>query len=783
MPATSRYVYWKKEDKNDRWKSMEDTPENRAWAVSQGAMFFTNCSTLGQPAPYASIEDEDPLNLAPVRVGDLVFDLDSQDPDLALQDLRTLVARLQDDHGVSPAQLQYFFTGQKGFHLIIPAPIIGSQDGDQFLPLAYKQLAKDLAQDLSTWDRSLYCMGRGKMFRIPNVQRSNGFHKIPLHPNDLDPDFGATISDMQERAASPQTAPAVSPPALSQSLNALYTQYLDRARSELLTRGAPVILTDEQAEILKAQLPPCVNTLLAQTEYTDNNEKQNFNALCAYILVPFFKRIGKSLDEAEHVCADWLHDFTGSSTYTSPRARLDHFRSAWRDAAKYQFKCSITQGFGFKSGCGECPIHLQEAQQEFDSVLPEPQNDPSDQTPRSPGGHFRLCRATDINPASIKPRPWVLGHRYLAGFITLTVARGGASKSTLTIMEALAISSGKPITGDPVHKQGPTWVFNTEDPEDELERRIYAAAAHHGITPTDLTYTSGLSNPLVLVKRDPRGNLQVVGVHVKEMIDTIRANNFVHIVIDPFVRTHQVNENDNMEIDKVVQQLTIIAQATGVSISLVHHTRKMNGQGGAGDAEHARGASSLLAASRIAHTVTQMSKAEGEDFGVDPAFYIRLDDAKGNFSAPGSQITWFKRTGFSLPNGDDVGVLEAVKLEPVVKEEAGDMFQDQLIQAVANKVLVGSPVTISSLATRLPKEDPAIFPGKKPPVHRTVMTKIRATFLSHKEVNGVIYRVGKPVLEVKGASNPECIIAEKRTDNPKLEVVEVTKAEENQDVE
>ena len=39
--------------------------------------------------------------------------------------------------------------------------------------------------NLKTLDMSMYCMGKGKMFRIPNVRRSNGRYKVPLTVDEI----------------------------------------------------------------------------------------------------------------------------------------------------------------------------------------------------------------------------------------------------------------------------------------------------------------------------------------------------------------------------------------------------------------------------------------------------------------------------------------------------------------------------------------------------------------------------------------------------------------------
>jgi hypothetical protein len=47
--------------------------------------------------------------------------------------------------------------------------------------------------------------------------------------------------------------------------------------------------------------------------------------------------------------------------------------------------------------------------------------------------------------------------------------------------------------------------------------------------------------------------------------------------VDPFIKSHGVPENDNGAMDAVVTQWAQIADITGCSIELPHHSRKTNG--------------------------------------------------------------------------------------------------------------------------------------------------------------------------------------------------------------
>lgn len=117
----------------------------------------------------------------------------------------------------------------------------------------------------------------------------------------------------------------------------------------------------------------------------------------------------------------------------------------------------------------------------------------------------------------------------------------------------------------------------------------------------------------------------------------------------------------------------------------MHHTRKPPAGfvAVAGDINTARGAGALAGAVRAARTITPMSDKEAEGFGILPArrsWYVRVDDAKGNMSAPSGDAVWYERHSVELAQTDRVGVL-APWTPP-------DPF-DELGTLAGQKVLVG----------------------------------------------------------------------------------------------
>jgi hypothetical protein len=329
--------------------------------------------------------------------------------------------------------------------------------------------------------------------------------------------------------------------------------------------------------------------------------------------------------------------------------------------------------------------------------------------------------ADTIDFSNIPRRRWLLGNRYLKGFVTVTIAPGGAGKSTLMLTEALSIASNAPIAGQAVHQSGRVWYYNTEDPLEEIKRRAAAVCIHHGVSAENLAITSGLDHPLCLVK-ESRSGTEFNNEQIQQIIQFIKDNNIILFLVDPFIRAHRVNENDNNAIDKVMLTFSRIASITDCAIGVAHHARK--GNSAPGNADSARGASSLLGAARIAHTITSgVSAADATKFGFDPAraeWYFRLDDAKANLTAPGEGVRWYERVSISLNNGESVGSIKPIA--SISRKEILSKDQRSLVDAVFK--LWNGPVSAYEMASEIRRSIPEL--GEKS--SRTWVNQIKQLF-------------------------------------------------------
>ncbi|MCW3477878.1 helicase RepA family protein, partial [Limobrevibacterium gyesilva] len=273
------------------------------------------------------------------------------------------------------------------------------------------------------------------------------------------------------------------------------------------------------------------------------------------------------------------------------------------------------------------------------------------------------------DPATIPPREWLYGTRLIRRFVSVLAAPGGVGKSALALAQAVAVASGRPILNERVHHSVPVWVMNLEDPQEEQDRRVAALMQLHAV-PRDalagrLFLHSGRSRRLTMAALDE--TQAIVHPDAAAVAAACRARGIGLVVVDPFVKSHRLDENSNAQMDAAATAWAEIAEATGAAILLVHHVRK----GASADVDAARGAKSLTDAARSAALLAPMTAEEAEHLSVPAAErwrYVRLDDAKANLAPRADNARWFRLETVSLgnateayPSGDAVAAIAAWK--------------------------------------------------------------------------------------------------------------------------
>ena len=277
------------------------------------------------------------------------------------------------------------------------------------------------------------------------------------------------------------------------------------------------------------------------------------------------------------------------------------------------------------------------------------------------------------DPATIPPRHRIFHSWLWRGLMACVIAPGGVGKTTFLAGTALSLASGRSFLGKEVYG-GPkrVWIWNLEDDLDELARALQGAAIHYGLTERDvagrLFLDSAMEGSGLCTASTIDGEFRLIQPVYDGLVSELQRRQIDVLIIDPFISSHEVDENDNGKIDKIAKAWARVAKTAGCAIVLVHHTSKA----GAGEvtALSSRGAVALIDASRTTLVLNRMDDMDAQRLGIqadERRRYFRVQADKCN-RAPAEAADWYQLVSVDLGNAtselpsDSVGVAEPWRL-------------------------------------------------------------------------------------------------------------------------
>jgi len=289
---------------------------------------------------------------------------------------------------------------------------------------------------------------------------------------------------------------------------------------------------------------------------------------------------------------------------------------------------------------------------------------PPDETPRT----IKSTPFVYRGPRDIPPREWLYRRHYIRRFITITGGTYGVAKSTIQTVDMLSMATGRCLYTGERFKPCSVWIYNTEDPRDEVERKIVAAMMYFDIDPADIGDRLRIDtsrDQKIIVAQQFNGNSVPVMQTIDGLVDEIRGCGIDVLALDPLIHTHTVPENDNVGMGVVMDAWREVADRANCNVEIVHHIRK-NGQSEA-TIEDIRGAAAIVGAVRSARLVTTMSLEEANRLGIGEdqrRFYAWINGSgKPSLQPPVNRRDWIRLVSVNLgnatpdyPEGDSVGV-------------------------------------------------------------------------------------------------------------------------------
>jgi hypothetical protein len=165
----------------------------------------------------------------------LVFDFDSErDISLARKDAVHLIQKLQVVYDVAPGQLGIYFSGKKGFHVLVPIYCLTGEFLAQAHASQIHWLCNEIAEGFSTYDPSIY--DHRRIVRIPGaVHRNRYTRKVQLTFDEITSEPLSVIADKYSYFLSARPPYfMVQQPEISSELRSLWQVAIARPR---LDRG------------------------------------------------------------------------------------------------------------------------------------------------------------------------------------------------------------------------------------------------------------------------------------------------------------------------------------------------------------------------------------------------------------------------------------------------------------------------------------------------------------------------------------------------------------------
>lgn len=487
----------------------------------------------------------------PVRHGAFIAELDAVDDVMeAVREALKIIAHFEAVYGIAPEQWRLYLSGKRSVHLILPAEVLGTEEGHKLLPLIYKRQALDLAGNagLKTLDLAMYKMGTGQPFRLPNRQRENGRYKVPLTFDEL-----CEIADSEDYAelcSAPRPEPSRVAPARSEVLAEKIAAFT--ADAEEAARVKPEPLDDETAEKLKKAMPVCIAAISRAVKKPKSGK--TFNEVSMQLIA---YAVTAGLSEAQTLelfeFAIRNYPFSKGTPYAE---RLQQFKSRYRFMAAHDkgFSCAGVLALGFAEfDCAICNINK-------DTSAPEAET----------GAPFRGLRpASDIE---LYDRPEVEHPALLATLIFLArlhilSAFMKSGKTEFILQMIYALLRGEDFIGLPTKKSRVLLI--TEMAETDVLKTFRKL----GHTPEGSLFIHGReAGPFTLDK-----------VGMAQLASFVKENHIDLVVVDVISRFWTVpDENSATEVEKALLPLLQLCGSTGAAILLAHHETKAGGEHGRG---------------------------------------------------------------------------------------------------------------------------------------------------------------------------------------------------------
>lgn len=303
----------------------------------------------------------------------------------------------------------------------------------------------------------------------------------------------------------------------------------------------------------------------------------------------------------------------------------------------------------------------------------------------------RSC-ATRYMLSTPPERRWLFKGVLPLGIVGLIVAPGGTGKSTFAIQMGIAVATGGKLADAwDVGEAGAALLLMAEDDDAELHRRVCMVSDHLGLTGRaldSLHIVSFAGEDVRLISDTREHGIQHTDVVTRLIASAEKIPDLRLIIIDPASRWRDGDENDATNGTRFIQAVERIAQATGATVLLIHHTSKGAMASGESSQGAARGSSALPDGARWMAQLATVNKAMNKTLRLpeaDMRMHVVLSVPKGNYAPPQAEILLQRQEG---------GYLKAA--EPPRRLKDLGRNDDKIIALIKSEAAEGRTYTVTS---------------------------------------------------------------------------------------
>lgn len=255
--------------------------------------------------------------------GPCYFDLDGEDQgaelEAVIQAAKRLVQDLMLQYTMHHNDIQIFLTGGRGLHVLIDQRYFGLSKAQVRLPKIWGAFVNKFKSDYI--DRSIYSMGRGRMWRVPGLERANGKYKVQISYEEL---MTLETEEQYDLLCSvPRPALAANEPKVNKYLK----EEFDRLRSAVMTEEDNTHEMRDQTQAVMTRIegtPGCIEKLITEGDCESSNWNQASIQLAAYIAARY--QMEEADDYMETLVEPFLNNVESSMrpTYSERKSSMDY---------------------------------------------------------------------------------------------------------------------------------------------------------------------------------------------------------------------------------------------------------------------------------------------------------------------------------------------------------------------------------------------------------------------------------------------------------------------------